>query len=183
LTSYSSPELFAIGLQVVIVLLIVRRSYSMARGVPYNGLRLAVVPALILFLWGLSELQSLLLTPWALPYLIALDLVILILTSLAFARLAERMTQVRRGPSGHWSYQIGFSIAALFLGAFVIRLGVAVVLFPSSLVFGSMTGGFPPTQQQVVLALIDALFSVSAGLLVGRSLGVYRKWRAAVASA
>ena len=178
MADYTSPELTAIVVQVVIVLLIVRRSYAMTQGVPFSSLRLVVLPALILALWGFSELESIFLTPWALPYLIVLDLAILIVTALAFTPVAERMTQMQREPPGGWSYRIGFSLAALFVGAFVIRLTVALVLFPSSLEFGSPPGGFPPMQQQVVLGVIDALYSVSAGLLVARSIGIHRKWRA-----
>ncbi|MGD0588413.1 MAG: hypothetical protein ABSA63_06445 [Thermoplasmata archaeon] len=179
MTDYTSPELTAIFIQVVIVLIIVRRSYYMTRGVPYSGLRLAVLPALILILWVLSELESLLLTPWALPYLIVLDLAILIGTALGFTPVAERMTEVTREASGVGSYRIGFSLAALFVGAFVVRIGVAIVLFPSSLEFGSPPGGFPPTQQQLVLGVIDAIFSLSAGLVLARSIGIRRKWNAA----
>lgn len=183
LTSYTSAELTAILIQVVIALLVIRRSYTMTQGVPYSAPRLVVLPALILILWGVSELESVLLTPWALPYLIALDFAILVVTTFAFTGIAERMTRVNPGPPGSWSYQIGFSLAALFVGAFVIRLSVAVALFPSSLEFGSPPGGFPPIPQQAVLGIIDALFSVSVGLLVGRSLGISRKVRAARASA
>lgn len=182
MTSYSSGELTAIAIQGVIVLIVIRRSYSMAKGVPYSGLRLVALPVLIMILWAVSELESIFLTPWALPYLIALDLAILIGTSLAFAGLAERMTEVYRGPSGIWSYRIGFSIAAIFIGAFVIRLGAAVVLFPNALVFGTPSGGFPPVPQQLVLAFVDALFSVSAGLIIGRSAGIRRRLTAARAS-
>jgi hypothetical protein len=182
-TSYTTAELTAIFIQVVIALLIVRRSYRMTQGVPYSATRLIALPILILILWGASELESILLTPWALPYLVALDLAILVGTALAFAGVAQRMTQVYRGPSGSWSYRIGFSLAALFLVAFVLRLAVAVALFPSSLEFGSPPGGSPPVAQQVVLAVIDGLFSMSAGLLVGRSIGVHRKLQGAQASA
>ncbi len=181
-TSYSSAELTAILIQVVIALLVIRRSYAMTQGVPYSAARLVVLPVLVLVLWGGSELESVLLTPWALPYLVALDLAILVVTTFAFTGIAERMTQVNQGPPGNWSYQIGFSLAALFVGAFVIRLSVAVALFPTSLEFGSPPGGFPPIQQQAVLGIIDALFSISVGLLVGRSLGISRKVRAARAS-
>lgn len=182
MTSYTTPELTAIFIQVVIVLLIVRRSYAMTQGVPFSGVRLVALPALILILWILSELESVLLTPWAFPYLIALDLVILIGTALAFTGVAERMTQIYREPSGGWSYRIGFSLAALFLGVFVVRLAIAVLLFPSSLAFGSPPGGYPPVQQQIVLGTVDALFSFSAGLLVARSIGIRRKWQGARAS-
>jgi hypothetical protein len=182
LTSYTSAELTAIFIQVVIALLVIRRSYAMTQGVPYSAPRLLTLPALILILWGVSELESVLLTPWAFPYLIALDLGLLVATAFAFTGIAERMTQVNPGALGGWSYQIGFSLAALFVGAFVVRLSVAVALFPSALEFGSPPGGFPPIQQQVVLGFIDALLSVSVGLLLGRSLGIARKIRAARAS-
>jgi len=182
MTSYTTGELTAIVIQVAIVLLILRRSYAMAQGVPFSAARLVALPALILVLWGLSELESILLTPWALPYLIAADLAILIGTAAAFTGVAERVTQVVRGPAGSWSYRIGFSLTLLFLCAFVVRLGVAVALFPSSLEFGSPPGGFPPTEQQAVLGFIDGLFSMSAGLLVARSIGISRKVRIARAT-
>ena len=67
MTDYTSAELTAILIQVVIVLVIIRRSYAMTQGVPYSGARLAVLPVLLLILWGVSELESVLLTPWALP--------------------------------------------------------------------------------------------------------------------
>jgi hypothetical protein len=178
-TAYTSAEATAVLVQLLIVALIVRRSYAMSKGVPYSTARLVILPMLILFLWGLSELESLLLTPWALPYLIVLDVAIFVTTFVAFARVAERITQARQEPTGVWSYQIGFSIAAIFLGAFVLRLVLAIVLFPSSLAFGSPPGGYAPEGQQLVLATVDGLFSVSAGLLVGRSLGAFRKVRAA----
>jgi hypothetical protein len=178
-TTYTSAEEFGILLQLGIVLLIIRRSYSMSRGVPYSLPRLLVLPALILVLWALSELESTLLTPWAVPYLIALDLAILVATLLGIAGVAERMTEVHRGPSGLWSYRIGFSLAALYLAAFLVRVIVSALWFPSSLEFTRPSGGFPPASQQLVLALIDTLYSVSAGLLAGRTLGIYRRVRAA----
>jgi hypothetical protein len=173
----SSALILPIVIEVVMVLVILRRSYRMSRGVPYSGSRLVALPVLLLVLWGFTELESLPLTPWALPYLIALDAAILVVTSLLFARVAERFTQVYRDLSGRRTYRIGFSIAALFVGAFVARLALAVAFFPASLSFGAGPSGFPPPSQQVVLASIDAVFSLSVALLVGRSLGVHRGWK------
>lgn len=173
--TYTSAELTAIFIQVVIVLLVLRRSYAMTQGVPYSAPRLVLLPGLVLVLWGVSELESTLLTPWAVPYLIALNLAILIATSWSFTSLAGRMTKVDRSTSGGVSYRIGFSLAALFVSVFVIRLTLAIALFPSSLEFGSPPGGFPPVQQQVVVAVIDALFSVSVGLLLARAIGIRRR--------
>jgi len=178
-TDYNSAEFTAIFIQLLIVLIVARRSYFMAQGVPYSGARLAVLPALILVLWTVVELESTLLTPWALPYLIALDVSIVVVTALVFTPVAERMTQVTRDPSGGGSYRIGFALAALFVGAFIVRLAVAVALFPSSLEFGTPPGGYPPVQQQLVLAVIDAIFSLSAGLVLARSIGIRRKWKSA----
>src|SRR5208282_4356757 len=112
---------------------------------------------------------------------VALDVGILIATAWAVSPVAERMTQVTRDPSGALSYRIGFSLAALFVGAFVLRLAIAVILFPSSLEFGAPQGGFPPIGQQWVLAVIDAMFSFSAGLILARSIGIRRKLHAAKA--
>lgn len=174
MASFTSGELIAIVIQLLIVLLVLRRSYAMVGGVPYSAPRLVLLPGLILVIWGLDELESLLLTPWALPYLIALDVALLLVAAFGVAGVAQRMTRVDRGESGQWTYRIGFSLAALFLVAFVLRLALALALFPSSLEFGAPPGGYPPVAQQLALAAIDALFSLSAGLLVGRSVGIYR---------
>lgn len=182
MTGLSSSELTAILIQAVIVLLIARRSYAMSQGVPFSRVRLLLLPILILVLWGVSELESIFLTPWAVPYLIVVDVAILAGTSVGFAPVAERMTSVGRDAAGNWTYRISFTLAALFLLAFVARLALAVALFPSSLQFGAPPSGFPAAAQQSVLAVIDAIFSLSAGLLVGRSLGVLRKWAAAQAA-
>lgn len=148
----------------------------MTQGVPYSAARLAILPAVILILWAADELQSTLLIPWAIPYLVALDAVVLIGTAIGFAPIAQRMTQVHRETSGSGTYRIGFSIAALFVAAFVLRLIIAVSLYPTSLEFGSVPGGFPPMSQQIVLAVIDGLFSMSTGLIAGRSIGISRRW-------
>ena len=183
MASFTSGELFAVVIQVVIVLLVLRRSYAMVGGVPYSAARLVLLPGLILVIWGLDELESLLLTPWALPYLIAIDVALLLAAAFGLTGVAQRMTRVDRGPSGQWTYRIGFSLAALFLIAFVLRLALALALFPSSLEFGAPPGGYPPMSQQLALAVINALFSLSAGLLVGRSVGIYRAVESARARA
>jgi hypothetical protein len=176
MTTYTSAELTSIIIELVIVLVIIRRSYAMTQGVPYSAIRLAVLPALIVLLWGGNAFESIYLTPWAVPYLIALDVAILIGVSYAFTPMAARMTHVERDSSGNGSFRIEFSLAALFVVAFVIRIGLAVVLFPSSLEYGAPPGGFPPVQQQLVIAVIDAIFSLSAGLVVARSVGIRAKW-------
>ncbi|HEV2449979.1 MAG TPA: hypothetical protein VGU43_06200, partial [Thermoplasmata archaeon] len=69
MTTFTSTELTAILVQIVIALVIIRRSYAMTQGVPYSVLRLVVFPGLVLVLWGFDELGSILLIPLALPYL------------------------------------------------------------------------------------------------------------------
>lgn len=178
-TTFTSVELTAILVQVIIALLIVRRSYAMTQGVPYSTVRLVVFPGLVLVLWAFDELGSILLTPLALPILIALDSVVLVVTAIGITSVAERMTRVSVEPPGTPSYQISFSLAALFVATFAVRIAVGIALFPTALEFGSPAGGYPPFAQQFALALIDALFSASVGLLVGRSVGIYRKVRSA----
>jgi hypothetical protein len=178
LTALSSAAVTAIFVQLLIVLLVVRRSYNMARGVRYSSARLAVIPVLILLLWIVTELEATALTPWAIPYLLAADAAILVLTTIVFIPVAERMTHVTREPSGGGTYRIAFSLAALFVAVFLVRLVLAIVLFPASLEFGPIGGGYPPLEQQIVIAVIDALLSVSVGLLVARSVGIRRKWEA-----
>jgi hypothetical protein len=177
MTAYSTALIAPVVIQLVIVAVVVRRSYQMSQGVPYSVLRLVAVPVLLLILWAATEAASTLLTPWALPYLITADTAILAVTSVAFTGVAQRVTHVRADVQGNWNYRIPFSITGLFLAAYIVRLVLTVVLYPQSLNFGALPSGYPPETQQVVLAVVDAIFSISVGLLVGRSVGIYRKLR------
>ena len=179
MAALTSAAITPIALELLIVLLVVRRSYWMAKGVRFTLGRLVVLPALLLVLWAFTALESVLLTPWALPYLIALDTAVVVVTTLLFAGVAERATELYRGPSGEWYYRIGFAIAALFLVVYLVRLALTLLLFPQALDIGVTPPGYPPESQQVVLAVIDALFSMSVGLLIARSIGIYRHWRVA----
>ncbi|HZY69724.1 MAG TPA: hypothetical protein VFF67_01945 [Thermoplasmata archaeon] len=86
----------------------------------------------------------------------------------------------KNGP-GVASYRIGFSTGLFFLVAFLSRLAVAP--FPASLNFGARPGGYPPTAQKAALAAIGGLYSLSGGMIIGRSLGVRRKWAEVAARA
>jgi hypothetical protein len=177
MTAYSTALIAPIVIQLVIVAVVVRRSYLMSQGVPYSVFRLVAVPVLLLILWAATEAASTLLTRWALPYLIAADTAILVVTAVAFAGVAQQVTHVSADVQGNWNYRVPFAITGLFLAAYVARLVLTVALFPQSLVFGALPSGYPPESQQVVLAVVDGIFSISVGLLVGRSVGIYRKLR------
>jgi len=181
MVSLSSAELTAIGVQLLIVLLVVRRSYRMTQGVPVSVVRLAVFPALLVLLWALTTLESIFLTPWAIPYLIGLDTALLALTAVLFTGVAQRAAVYYRNEAGAWCYRIGFALAGVFVVAYLVRLVLTLALFPAAFEIGVVPTGYPPEIQQIALAAIDAMFSVSVGLLLGRSFGVYRGWRAASA--
>ena len=179
----SSAELTTIGVQILIVLLVVRRSYRMTQGVPASVVRLVLMPALVGVLWAFTALESIFLTPWAVPYLLGLDVALLTLTTVLFAGVAQRAAVFYRNEAGAWCYRIGFAIAGIFLAVYLVRLALTLALFPAALEVGVPVSGYPPGPQQAALATIDAMFSVSVGLLLARSIGIYRGWRAAVADA
>ncbi|HEV2317761.1 MAG TPA: hypothetical protein VGV89_09360 [Thermoplasmata archaeon] len=172
----SSSEATALAIEALIVLVIARRSYSLTQGVPYSPVRLAASSVLILFIWTVSELEAFALTPWAFPYLIGIDVAILVAASLASIPVAARHTEVTRTAGGGGTVRIGFAFAAIFLVLFVARIAIEAALFPGALSFGPPPSGYPPVDQQAVVAIVDALFSLSAGLLVGRSLGIRQRW-------
>ena len=176
-------ETLAIGIQLLVALAIVRRSYSVSQGVPFSAARVLVSPVLIVVLWAVTEVESIALTPWAVPYLISLDASVLGASAYAFTGVAERRTVAWRDPKAGWMYRTEFSLALLFLGAFLLRLIVTAVYFPAALQTGVSVAGFPPGPQQAAIAGVDALFSMSAGLLIGRSRAALRRVRAAQASA
>src|SRR5690348_12505594 len=139
----ASGLIITVAIQLLFVLIVVRRSYQMSKGVSYSTLRVMAVPVLLLLLWALSEYESTVLAPWAIPYLIALDAGIVAAAAWWFAPIAQRATQFFQGESGDWRFRIDFSVTAVFLVAYLVRLAIADVLFPASLSFGGGPPAYP----------------------------------------
>jgi hypothetical protein len=139
----TSAAIVPIIVQLAIALIVLRQPCLMAQGVPYSLPCLILLPGLLPVLWGLTELESTLFTPWALPFLLGSDTAILIVTAAMFAWVAQRVTETYRGPGGEWNYRIGFGIPAVFPGAFILRITLAAILLPVPSILASPRAGIP----------------------------------------
>lgn len=172
-------ELTAIVIELLIVAVIARRSYALSQGVAYSPVRLALSPIVVLALWAFTELEAVVLIPWALPYLLGADTGIVLATTLGMVPYAAKHTTVSSDPTGARTVRLGPTLAVLFFVVFLARILVALALFPSSLGVGGAPSAALPGAQQLLLAVIDGMLSVSVGLLLARSLGIARKVREA----
>jgi hypothetical protein len=170
----------ALGIQVVLALWIGLRSYRSYQGRLYSPGRILLFPVLILLVWVLTEFETIAAVPWAFPLWTIVDVVVLAASALATVPIANRLVRVSQRQAGAWYYQYGVELISFYLALWLVRLGLAAYYDPSSLEFAAPMGALSATASSV-LVLIQWLFSVSSGLVVGRAIGTYRLHRAAEA--
>ncbi|HTT26214.1 MAG TPA: hypothetical protein VMH90_04540, partial [Thermoplasmata archaeon] len=140
-------------LTALIFLIIARRSYLMARGVPYSVERLVGQAALYLFLLAFTLVFDLEVLPvWTL----AIDVGLLAVGAGIASVHVRRVTEFTQRDDGRWIYRLGLLLPAVYLGLYVVRVIVELLLVPSAL---GMSGTIPSLDalQQVALATVEAL--------------------------
>lgn len=159
--------------------IVVRRTIRLAQGTPYSEARLAFNAILYLFLFGLAIVYDVGLLPsWS----FLVDGAVIVAGVAVATRHVARVVVFSRGPSGV-QYRLGLALPVLYLVLYVVRVAVDLVLLNENPLAGPT--GLPVLTgwQVVALLAVNALFSLSAGLLVGRSIGVYLAYRARGAAA
>lgn len=180
MVTLSTSELSSALLLALIVLLVGRRAVAMARGTPVSVARLVLTTLLFLLLFAFLAVEELFLLP---VYAVAADVAVVGIVGVLAVPFVERRVTVYRDPVAGWSFRLGLVVPALYLGLFALRFALDFV------VVGEDPFGPPVTSVSlspvalVTLAIVDALFAASAGLLVARSAGIYRAYRTAVRAA
>jgi hypothetical protein len=176
-SSSLEPALIVLGL---LVLLMARRTYLMVRGAPVRPGRLAVFAAFYVGLFVLTLAATSVGTPW---YLYALDGAILLAASgLATGYVRDHVHLERRPPAQEWYYRLHPWVPLSYMVLFVSRIAIALwVLGPSAIGFAVAPAVSLPPGAALLLDVVDALFGLSTGILVGRSVGVYLAYESAVA--
>lgn len=169
----------AIGIEAILVIWIAVRSYRSYQGRRYSSGRVVVFPILIFLLFLLTESETVLTVPWAFPVWTAIDFAVLVAAALATLPMAARLVQVTQRSDGAWYYQYGIELIAFYLGLWVVRLGLAIYYDPASIEFVPPTGAPLSAAASDVLVLIQGLFAISSGLVIGRGLGTYRLYERA----
>jgi hypothetical protein len=171
------------GLVVVLalfVLIIARRTYGLVVGTPYSPERLAIFAGfyILLYVFAIYSTFS------ALPiYSTVLDVGLLAAAAVISIPYVERIVVLELRTNGLWYYRLPLLIPVLYLVLLVARLSVDIAVLgvnPFAFTIGAPLSLTPI--QSIVLTVVDALFSVSTGILVGRSVAVYRAHQKRIAA-
>lgn len=174
----SDLESYAI-LVAVFALIVGRRVVRMVQGAPLSVGRLVAFAAVYLALCALALGTDVLIEPW---WVGLIDAALIVGIALTLPSAIESSVSVYRGPGGGWYYKMGVWVPIVYLVLFIARIVIEIgVLGIDPFAFSPFTASFT-TQQLTLLALVDALFAVSTGLLVARSVAVYRSFQRAEAS-
>jgi hypothetical protein len=157
----------------LVFILVIGRSIRLARGVPFSTNRLWVQAGIYLFLFVITIVLDLTVLP---VWIFGLDAGVLGVGAWLSSSYVRRITEFTVRPDGLWMYRLGILLPMIYLGLYAVRIVVELVVLPDP--FGA-TGPLPTLAplQQLALAAVDTLFALSAGLLVGRSVGVYQAYQ------
>ncbi len=170
----------AVAVQALLAIWIGVRSYGSYQGRLYSTGRVLIFPVLILLVYAATELETIATVPWAFPTWTSVDLVVLVAAALATLPIANRLVRVSQRSDGQWYYQYGIELIGFYLALWVARLALAAYYDPASLEFVISSTAAPlSAATSAVLVLIQGLFSVSSGLVIGRGIGTYRLHRQA----
>lgn len=175
MVSYSSQDLFALLIVLLVVGFIARRSVAMSRGTTLSIARLLVSMVLYLGLFALVTLGEVFYLPL---YVILAEIVAVVVVGLSVVPWVQRRVEVYRDPAGGWSFRMGVTIPVLYLALFLLRIALDFLVLGVD-PFGPLPAGFTlSTSQTALLAIVDGLYALSTGLVVARTLGIYRAYSA-----
>jgi hypothetical protein len=160
----------------IIVLIMIRRTYALAQGTPYSGVRVftygifstllfAVLAATTLYVavgtWGLMGLA--LVAPYA-----AVPVAAAILVE---PHVRSRVTFETRG-DGQLYYRLPLIVPVLTMVLFLVRVSVEIGLFGLGALFSFTLPTSVPFATLLVLIAVDLVYGASIGLLYGRAFAV-----------
>jgi hypothetical protein len=177
--SLSTGQIYLLAFLVLLVFIVGRRTVLMVRGTTVSAARLAGFAVFYVVFFVIALAGSLSTVPL---YWYGVDAAAVVLAALVAIPYVERVVRIERRPDGLWYYRLGLALPLVYLALFAVRLAVdAFVLDVNP--FGPPTAvSLSPFATDVLIA-VDVLFGVSTGLLVGRSIGVYRAYRRAAMGA
>jgi hypothetical protein len=173
MAALSPTDTTTLVLLAFVVLLVVRRSVRMAQGTPLSMGRVYLFTVVYLGLYVLVAVEEILLLPIV---AVAAEAAVVAIVGVAAAPFVERRVHVYRDPSGGWAYRIGVVVPVVYIGLFVGRLAIDVVLL------GVSPFAPPPVGLQLapwvtaILAVVDGLYAASTGLLMARTVAIRRAY-------
>lgn len=157
----------------LVLFLVLRRAYRMYLGTPLRPVQLFALSALYVALFVLlAAFESLPLLPW---WSTVLDLPVGVAAAVVAFEYVDRRVQIYRAGEV-WMFRIGLLVPVVYVGLFVLRLVLELVVVGINPFAGSPTLPVLTPFEADVLIGVDALFAFSTGLVVGRNVGVYRSY-------
>ncbi|HYK93152.1 MAG TPA: hypothetical protein VEY07_03815 [Thermoplasmata archaeon] len=179
MVALSSQDSVALLIVVIIVAVIVRRSVAMAQGTTLSLGQLIASGALYVVLFGVVALEELLILP---IYVVVVEAAIVVLVGLSAAPWVQRRVSVYQSPGAGWSFRLGVTIPVIYVGLFVLRIALDFLVLGID-PFGPPPAGFSLSPSATALLVaVDGLYAVSTGLVIARTLGIYRAYAAVARS-
>jgi hypothetical protein len=180
-TSSASALAPAILILVLFVAILARRTYAMVRGTRYSAGRIFGFTGVYVLLFAALAFPTLYaaIDAWG-GYgelLLAPYVVVPVLAAAVAAPYVRRIVRFEQRDAGTWYYQLPWLVPVLYLGLFVLRFLLETLLFGLAVVPSFYLPTSVPTGLLLLLVGVDLLFGVSTGLLLGRSIGVYRGYQ------
>lgn len=171
-----------IVLLLLIVFVLVRRTYGMVQGTRYSAPRLFVFAGFYVVLFvalAVATLYAAISTWGSNAYLLIPAYTALpIAAAWAVAPYVQKIVRFERRDDQEWYYRLAWHIPALYLSLFIARFVAEIVVFGPSAAFAFPPPAPPSGAALWILIGVDLLFAVSLGLLVGRGIGVYQAHQA-----
>lgn len=165
----------ALGVEVLVAIFLGVRAYRQVLGVPLSVARLVAFPVLASALYLLAAYGAVVSLPYGVPYQLAADLALIASGAAVPILYASRFIDVYPSGGDLWFYRYGYELIGLYLGLWVVRLGLAAYYDPQSLLvtYPIVT---PPLGAAAAAAMtaVQLLFSLGTGLVVGRSIATWR---------
>ena len=176
----------AIIVLVILVLILVRRTYRQIQGAPFSAGRLFGFAAVYVLLFGVLAAGTLFaaMDSWgSAAYGLLVPYGAIPIGAAVFAApYVQRIVRFEHREDGQWYYRLSWHIPVLYLVLFLTRVAAEIVAFGPSTLIVSFPPPVPPSLVMLyVLIAVDLLFGVSLGLLLGRGIGVYRAHREVLA--
>lgn len=184
-STLSNQTAFAYLFVALVGLLILRRAYRLTQGAPIGTSRLLVLPAFYVIIYA-AELTALgfggggssVTFPLYLSF--TLDAILVVVgTFVAYGYTLRHLQIYRAEGEAGWSYRMSPLLPVIYVVLFFARVAIeSVVLNESPLVFAAPSALSGISAFALVsLFAVDALWGLSTGFLIGRSVGVYHEWQ------
>jgi hypothetical protein len=168
----TSSDEGTIVLLVFVGLIVVRRVFMMVQGTAVRPGRIVGVAVLFTALFVLVLASSYFQVPW---WSFVLDGAVLVVAAIATTAYVREHV-VFEWRNGQWYYKLHPIIIGAYLLLFVVRLAIDLVVLNINPVAPPTTGPMLTGTTLLLVAAVDALFGLSTGLLIGRSVGVYLEY-------